>query len=298
MNVHIIDHYHLGYPHVIASYVLESSLGPILIETGPRPTLPNVLQGLANLGLKPDDIRHIFVTHIHLDHAGAAGWWAAQGAQIYVHPVGAPHLIDPTKLIQSAARIYGDQMERLWGEILPVPADKVTILPDNATVTLGDITLTAWDTPGHATHHHALVVDDWAFIGDLGGVRLPNTTWISVTAPPPEFQLESWYRSLDRVEAAGLRRIYPTHYGPVDDVAAHLIGIRRELENSAEFIRQHLLLGVERHDLIALYTQWSREQALTAGVPDEVFAQYEAANPLFMSVDGITRYWRKMGLSQ
>lgn len=295
MNIHTIDHFHVGLPHVIASYVLTSSSGPILIETGPRPTLPHVLAGLADLGLAPGDIRHVFVTHIHLDHAGAAGWWATQGAQIYVHPFGAPHLIDPARLIQSATRIYGDQMETLWGEIAPAPADKVTILPDKATITLGDVSITAWDTPGHATHHHTWVVGDIAFIGDLGGVRLPGTDWVSVTAPPPEFHLESWYRSLDRVVAANFRRIYPTHFGVVDNTVAHFAEIRRQLRDSAEFVQRCLDEGVERDNLVTLYTAWSHARAQEHGITEEILAQYEAANPLFMSVDGIIRYCRKFG---
>lgn len=298
MNIHTIDHFHLGLPHVIASYVLTSSSGPILIETGPRPTLPHVLAGLAELGLTASDIRHVFVTHIHLDHAGAAGWWAAQGAQIYVHPVGAPHLIDPSRLIHSATRIYGDQMESLWGEIAATPADKVTTLPDRTTITLGDVAITAWDTPGHATHHHTLVVGDIAFVGDLGGVRLPGVDWVSVTAPPPEFHLESWYKSLDRVVAAGFQRIYPTHFGVVDDVSAHFAEIRRQLGDSVAFVQRHLDDGVERDALVARYTQWSRVRALEHGVTEDVLAQYEAANPLFMSVDGIIRYCRKFGAAR
>ncbi len=293
MNVHVIDHYHQGFPHVIASYVLESSIGPVLIETGPHRTLPHLLAGLAALGWQPADIRHVFVTHIHLDHAGAAGWWAQQGAQIYVHQVGAPHLVNPARLIQSATRIYGDQMDTLWGDILPCPSERITPLRDNDAIVVGDLTITAWNTPGHAWHHHTLVVEDTAFIGDLGGVRLPNSDWISVTAPPPEFHLESWRASLARVQAANLNLIYPTHFGPFHDVAEHLSRMDSLLEETAQFIHHQLSAGVARDDLVARYITWNQAQAAANGVPPALFECYQAANPLFMSADGIMRYWQK-----
>lgn len=293
MNVHVIDHHHQGFPQVIASYLLESPAGPVLIETGPQRTLPHLLAGLERLGLHPSDIRHVFVTHIHLDHAGAAGWWAQQGAQIYVHFVGAPHLINPTKLIQSAGRIYGDQMESLWGDILPCPSERITPLHDNETILLGDLAITAWNTPGHAFHHHTLVVEDIAFVGDLAGVRLPGTDWISVTTPPPEFHLENWRTSLSRVQSANLQTIYPTHFGPFTDVADHLRRMGELLEEASQFIYQHWSAGLERDELVARYIAWNREQAAAHGITPALFEHYQAANPLFMSADGIARYWQK-----
>ncbi len=174
MDLQIIDTQFQGMSQVTAVYLLVGPEGPVLIETGPGSTLPAVLHGLAKHGYSPADIRHVLVTHIHLDHAGAAGWWAQQGAQIYVHHLGGPHLVDPRRLIQSATRIYGEMMDTLWGEIVPAPADRVTTLYDGDTVSAGGLIFTALDTPGHANHHHSYLLETpdgrIAFTGDAAGV--------------------------------------------------------------------------------------------------------------------------------
>ncbi|MCK5923317.1 MAG: MBL fold metallo-hydrolase, partial [Methylococcales bacterium] len=226
MQIHSIDLEFQGQKQVTGAYFIDSSAGGILIETGPATTLPALLTGLDNLGVKTADIKHVLVTHIHFDHAGASGWWAQQGAHIYMHHFGAPHMVNPARLVASATRIYGDQMEVLWGDLLPIPKSQMTALNDNDVIEIGDVTLTAWDTPGHAWHHHCYVIDDIAFTGDVAAVKLPNSHLISLPAPPPDFHRERWLESLDRVQAANFRRIYLTHFGAVDDVSAHLDGVR------------------------------------------------------------------------
>jgi glyoxylase-like metal-dependent hydrolase (beta-lactamase superfamily II) len=293
MDIHTIDLEFHQIKEAIASYLISTSAGFVLIETGPDSTRPRLVQKLASLGIKPTDIKHVFVTHIHFDHAGATGWWAQQGAQIYVHHVGAPHLIDPSRLIQSATRIYGDQMDTLWGQIIPIPAEKVTSVHDNDVFEIGELRMEAWNTPGHAWHHHTYVVGDIAFTGDVAGVRLPHSQWLSVPAPPPEFKLEVWLNSLDRLESAEFKHIYPTHFGLIDDVADHLARLRTEIQVSAEMIRDELITGIDRDTLVEKYIAWNRQRARDAEVSDSEFASYEAANPLYMSVDGIVRYWQK-----
>ena len=315
MNIQILDTQFQGMAQVTAVYLLTGPDGPVLIETGPGSTLTAIVDALATHGYRPGDIRHILLTHIHLDHAGAAGWWAQQGAQIYVHHVGAPHLIDPSKLLASASRIYGDRMDLLWGEILPAPAERITALYDGDVVRVNGLALTALDTPGHASHHHTYLIEGdagrIAFTGDATGVRLPHVNVVDLPAPPPEFQLETWLRTLDRLEAAEAAVIYPTHFGPIADVHGHLEALRTLMVDSVAFVEQRLgdLTGQEsaadwaglevtpalRQQLLDDYVGWNRRRAAALGLSQTNIDGYELANPMFMSVDGIIRYLRKRG---
>jgi glyoxylase-like metal-dependent hydrolase (beta-lactamase superfamily II) len=256
-------------------------------------TLPKLQTALGHHGLTADDVTDVLVTHIHLDHAGAAGWWAQKGATVYVHHVGAPHLIDPAKLWRSAGRIYGAQMETLWGEVLPAPADNVVPLHDEQVVEAAGLTFRALDTPGHAWHHHVYRLGDVAFSGDAAGVRVPGSQWVSLPAPPPEFDLPAWQETLDRLQAARFETLYLTHFGSIENVHEQLALLRKTLEESAAFVRRKMQEGTGRDQLLADYTEWNRTRARAAGVPEETFTRYETANPLFMSVDGLLRYWRK-----
>ncbi|MDQ3877887.1 MAG: MBL fold metallo-hydrolase [Actinomycetota bacterium] len=189
-----------------------------LVETGPKTSLPNVVKGLEEAGV--DSLDKIVVTHIHLDHAGAAGALCRRfpNARVYVHEVGAPHLIDPSKLWSSASRIYGDQMEQLWGGADPIDADRVIALSDGGEIDLGGRTLTAVETPGHAYHHHAYV-DSFtgiAFTGDALGVRLPEIGLVRPATPPPEFHLEKAIASIERIRSLGAAAVWLTHFGPQD----------------------------------------------------------------------------------
>lgn len=299
MKLHVLDTHFQGMAEVTAVYLLIGPEGPVLVETGPSTTLPAILNALDAHGVRPADIRHVLLTHIHLDHAGAAGWWAQQGAQLYVHHVGAPHLIDPGKLLASATRIYGEAgMARLWGEVLPVLAERVTPLYDGDAVLAGGLTFTALDTPGHAYHHHAYRVRDYregeiAFTGDAAGVNLPQVNVVDLPAPPPEFHLETWLATLDRLEAANLTAIYPTHFGRIDDVRAHLVALRALMIDAVAFVAERRHAGGERDQLLSEYIAWNRERARTLHLSAAAIDRYEAANPMFMSVDGILRYLRK-----
>lgn len=322
MMIHTLDLNFQDTPQAIASYLVIGSGGPVLVETGPGSTLPTLLRRLAERGYTPADIHHILVTHIHLDHAGAAGWWAQQGAQIYVHHVGAPHLIDPSRLLTSASRIYGDQMDKLWGQTLPAPADRITKVYDGDRVEVAGLPFIALDTPGHATHHHTYRLGDVAFTGDAAGVRIAGGPLLDVTAPPPEFDLEAWQRTLDRLLAENLTAIYPTHFGRVgpDDegrrtedegqptasidnllslirhpspVRVHLLAYKALLKETANFVRERMAAGLERDEILRQFLAWYETRAVKAGLDPADFPQYEIANPHYMSVDGIIRYWRK-----
>jgi glyoxylase-like metal-dependent hydrolase (beta-lactamase superfamily II) len=296
-HIHTLDLNFQNVPQAIASYLLETSAGPVLIETGPGSTLDTLIARLAEHGYRPGDVRHVFVSHIHLDHAGAAGWWANQGAQIYVHEVGAPHLIDPSRLLASAQRIYGELMDSLWGEIVPAPAARVTDLRDEETVQIGDLTFTVLDTPGHAYHHHVICLGSIAFTGDAAGVHIPGSRFVALPAPPPEFNLEAWQQTIDRLSARNFSAIYPTHFGRIEDVAGHLESLRALLEQAAAFVRERLEAGMKRDELVTAYLAWNEKRAQAAGVTEQLARRYELANPNFMSVDGIMRYWRRKGVS-
>jgi glyoxylase-like metal-dependent hydrolase (beta-lactamase superfamily II) len=300
MNIHTIDLHYQNRPNTIAAYLVEGPDGPVLVECGPGSTLPALIDGLARHGYKPADIKHLLVTHIHLDHAGAAGWWAQQGTRVYVHPFGAPHLIDPDRLIASATRIYQDKMEQLWGDILPAPAEKVMAVNDGDEIEANGLTFTAVYTPGHAAHHHLFLLESSeesiAFAGDIAGVHIPGVTFVDLPAPPPEFHLETWLASIEKVQALPLTAMYPTHFDRVDDWQGHFTRFISLLKEAAEFIRVRMEAGMDREGILPEYLAWHLARAKTADMPAKIIERYEVANPHHMSVDGIMRYWRKKGV--
>lgn len=293
MEIHRLDLSFQGLAKAIAAYLVMGPEGPLLVETGPASTVEALRAGLVERGLGPADIRDAFVTHIHLDHAGAAGWLARQGARIHVHPAGAPHLADPSRLLASAARIYGEAMGPLWGETLPVPVAHLRAVADGELVQAAGLSVRALDTPGHAGHHHCWCIGDRVFAGDVAGVRLPGQSLIALPAPPPEFDLEAWERSLDRLRAEAPARIYLTHFGDFEDVAEHLARLRELLQDAAAFVREAMEEGLDRAAILERYAGWNRARAVQAGLAGAELEAYEAANPLAMSVDGLMRYWRK-----
>ena len=291
--IYPLDLNYQGLSLAIAAYLIKAPAGNLLVETGPGSTLPTLLAQLAAHGLTVADIRHVLVTHIHLDHAGAAGWWGQQGATIYVHHLGAPHLIDPSKLLNSAGRIYGDQMERLWGQTLPVPAGQIVPLRDQDVLDICGLQFKAIETAGHAWHHHALALGDIIFTGDAAGVHLPGQPWTALPAPPPEFHLESWLKSLDKLQNLQATALYLTHFGRVDNPSQHLNHFRETMLSLVAFVRQGLNDGLAVEQLTERYIAQNRQLALQAGISEEIFSHYEAANPMSMSVTGIARYWQK-----
>jgi glyoxylase-like metal-dependent hydrolase (beta-lactamase superfamily II) len=237
----------------------------------------------------------VLVTHIHLDHAGAAGWWARQGATIHVHHVGAPHLIDPQRLLVSARRIYGDRMDALFGEFLPAPADRVHVLHDGDVVEAGGLQFLALDTPGHARHHLVFQLDDIAFVGDLAGVRRPGVNHVRLPTPPPEFDQAQWLASIDRVRGRRLARIYLTHFDAVDQVDAHWDTAATLVREYAGRVGQALTQGVGRDAIVADFVAWENSRLQADGVPPEQWEAYANIGPIGMSVDGLMRYWQKCG---
>jgi glyoxylase-like metal-dependent hydrolase (beta-lactamase superfamily II) len=295
VQIHTLDLHFQGSPQAIASYLVIGPGGPVLIETGPGSTLPSLRQGLAAHGFVPTDIKDVLLTHIHLDHAGAAGWWARQGATVHVHHVGAPHLQDPSRLLASAQRIYGDKMDVLWGEFLSAPAEKLHSLHDGDVVMAGGLQFTALDTPGHARHHMLYRLGEVAFTGDLAGIRLAGRPYLRLPTPPPEFELDAWLASLERVRAEKFAKLYLTHFGAVDDVAAQWDEVERLLHEYVDLVRGEVAQGTERDALVERFSEYETARMKAAHLDDEAFARYATIGPAGMAVDGLMRYLRKRG---
>lgn len=293
MRIHTLDLNFQNRKNTIASYLVEGPSGLVLVETGPMSTLDTLRSRISALGFATANIRHVLVTHIHLDHAGAAGWWAQQSAKVFVHHVGAPHLIAPDKLWQSAARIYGDQMEILWGQLLPSPEEHVVALHDGDTVEAAGLIFTALDTPGHAYHHHVYRLGDIAFAGDAAGIHIAGSSLVDLPAPPPEFNREKWLETIQRLLRESLSGIYPTHFGYLEDWRHQLETLSQLIEDATDLVRKMMKEGAGREKILEHYLAWHRDRAAQAGMSGELFERYEFANPHFMSVDGIMRYWQK-----
>ena len=283
----------MSVPGAIAAYLIPHTHGAVLVESGPGSTIPGLLAGLRAHGLTENDITDVLLTHIHLDHAGAAGWLARRGARIHVHPAGAPHLLDPQKLLNSATRIYGDSMQTLWGEFLPVPEGRLSVIHEGEMIEIEELRFYPIDTPGHANHHFSFCFEDVCFTGDIGGVRLTSHPYLELPMPPPEFDIEKWRLSLERLGKEGFTRIAPTHFGIYSDPDWHLATVARALNEVESWMETTLPVDPEIEELTPKFVAWSRQRALSQGVEPALLDAYQAANPSFMSAFGIQRYWRK-----
>jgi len=298
-GVFLIDHHFRGAPGVIASYLIADDEELTLIEAGPASTVETLLAGVRQAGFEPAQIAQVVVTHIHLDHAGAAGTLLRRlpRARLYVHPVGAPHLVDPSKLMASATRIYGELMQPLWGEMLPVPADRIGVLDDRAVLSTGRRTLRAHDTPGHANHHLALndLATGAVFAGDVAGIRLDGLRHVRPPTPPPEFDPEAWKRSIATLRALAPRRLYLTHFGAYDDIAWHLDELLARTWFWTGWVGSRLAAGEDPQAVSASLREVDEALVAAATHDPTILARYESAGNYRMSVDGIARWWRKRG---
>jgi glyoxylase-like metal-dependent hydrolase (beta-lactamase superfamily II) len=291
--VHILDSQHLGRRGISAATALESDDGLILFDTGPESTFKTIAAQLPERGFSLQDVRHVFLSHIHFDHAGAAWRFAQLGATIYVHPRGAPHLIDPTKLVASATRLYGDKMERLWGKIDAVPEERVRILQDNDTVRIAQVDIRAIATPGHASHHHIYQWDDTVFGGDVAGVRLGGGPPVPPFVPP-ELEIESWLESIAKIRALNPAKLYLPHFGLVEGaLSAHLDALEERVRRWSIWFRDRLRAGDDEPELPPAFAQYVADELRHAGATEEELLDYEQADPSFMAVSAAIRYWRK-----
>ncbi len=290
--IHVLDLNFLGFEHAIAAFLIKTSEGSILIETGPHSTFPVLKTQLAAFGVAPEEIRHVLLSHIHLDHAGAAWAFARHRATIYVHPVGAPHLADPSKLMESAGRIYGDKMDFLWGEMNGIPSPQLKSVGDGEEVRIGEHTFKSIHTPGHASHHIAWQFEDVLFCGDVAGVKIGNGPVVP-PCPPPDINLEDWNASIDKIQKLNVRTLYLTHFGPILHIPDHLGSLKEILNDWAYWIKVKWESGMSAEELTPLFSEYTKQQLLVLGVDERGTQQYEAANPSWMSVAGLMRYWKR-----
>ncbi len=291
-----IDVEYKGYDRLIACGVLETDAGLLLVDPGPTVSLATLEAGLEAQGASFADVHGLFLTHIHLDHAGATGVIVDTypHVQVYVHRRGARHMINPERLLASAQRIYGDLMDVLWGAFLPTPEANVHMLDGGETLEIGGRVFEVAYTPGHAIHHVSYLdrATGTAFIGDTAGMRVMGVPYVVPVTPPPDIHVETWHESIDLLRAWQPDRLFVTHFGPSDDVAWHLDEIARRLDEWAEQVRQSLLDG--REDDARARAFHNVEMAVMKAVLDpSVRTPYEQMGQPEASWYGLARYWRK-----
>lgn len=290
--IHTLDLHFQDAEKAIGSFLVETSEGPVLVESGPHSTFPDLEEALRQKGLSTKDIRHVFLTHIHFDHAGAAWAFARQGAKIYVHPLGYKHLAQPEKLYNSARRIYGDEMDTLWGAMEPIDETRLEAIEDQREIQVGNTTFKALHTPGHATHHIAWQVGDTIFTGDVAGVKIEDGPVVP-PCPPPDINIEDWQKSLNLLRQSGAKQLYLTHFDVVTNVAEHLDQLEENLLHWANWMKPHFEAGTDPKEVTPAFQEFARKQLEDAGVSAEGQNRYEKANPAWMSVAGLLRYWKK-----
>jgi glyoxylase-like metal-dependent hydrolase (beta-lactamase superfamily II) len=268
-----IDLHFGGAERAIGVYVVDTDDGPALFDCGPTSTLPALEEGLAGHGLALEDVRHLLLSHIHLDHAGAAGPIVRRhpALTVWVSPIGAPHLVDPARLERSVRRLYGDFFDTLWGELAPVPEKNVRLAE-------GDVL--GWEsfpTPGHASHHVSYFRDGTLLAGDAAGVRMPGASYVLPVSPPPDLDVEAWHATADAIRSRDPERLALIHFGVHEDVAAHLDRMELELDRWAARVRD----GMTQDEFVTV------AQA-DAGTDAEL---YDRVAPFWQSWQGMKRYW-------
>jgi glyoxylase-like metal-dependent hydrolase (beta-lactamase superfamily II) len=274
----VLDLQHRGVSRAIASYLVLGE-EPALVDCGPTTCVPALEAGLAEHGLALTDVRHVVLTHIHLDHAGAAGTLVRRhpGLRVHVGEIGAPHVLDPSRLERSARRVFGDAFDELFGELLPVPEENLRVVTNRV------LDMEAFPTPGHAAHHISYLAPDGScYSGDATGVRIAPAAHILPVSPPPDVDLEGWARTFDEIERRRPARLCLAHFGLFDDVDEHLDTMRTRLALWAERVRS----GMTEDEFVAM-----TQAELAAAVDPDTARSYRTAGPVDSSWVGLRRYW-------
>ena len=292
-----VDLNFLGYPQIIATAIIQGAPGIALIDPGPSTTLPHLGGALDRKGITWKDVRHVLLTHIHLDHAGATGSIVRDRPWIegFVHERGAPHMIDPTKLLASASRLYGADMDRLWGDFLPVPADRVRVLKGGERIAAGGRELDVAYTPGHASHHVSYfdASSRVAFVGDTAGIRRGAGTYVMPPTPPPDIDLEAWRLSAECILAWDPDTLFLTHFGPFHGARLHFQELMEHLDAWSATVRRLIsdetLTDEQRQDAFVEDVMLD----LRRKIGEQEAELYGRAGRLDYSWQGLARYWRK-----
>jgi glyoxylase-like metal-dependent hydrolase (beta-lactamase superfamily II) len=296
MRIETVDLNFMGTEHVIASFVLLGDDSAALVETGPTTCLERLMGGLEQHDVSPEDVRQVFLTHIHLDHAGASGHLAEllPNATFYVHEVGYPHMVDPSKLLKSATRIYGERMEELWGEARPLPEDRLEVLKGDEEIEAAEGFLATHYTPGHAYHHLAYLEPETGalFTGDVAGIRLPGQSYVRPPTPPPEIDLELWVQSIELIRQLSPGSLWPTHFGRFDDTDRHLSELERRLQDWVLFVEERMD-GAGRDEIADELKTKGDTEMLAEGARAEDSERYDLAGDYGTLTDGLMRYVSK-----
>jgi len=296
MQIETIDLDFMDTGQVIASFLLlgEDGASAALVETGPTNCLHRLTAGLKHHGVSHEDVRQVYLTHVHLDHAGASGHLSEvlTNATFYVHEVGYPHLVDPAKLLKSATRIYGERMEELWGEARPVPEGRIEILKDKDETEAAGGIIVAHDTPGHAYHHLAYLEPDSGalFTGDVAGIRLPGQSYIRPPTPPPEIDVEAWVQSINYIRRIDPASLWPTHFGTFEDVKRHLGELEQRLQDWLLFVEGQVDDGADREEISDQLRAKGDAEMLAEGSDITQSERYSLAGAYSMLTDGLMRY--------
>jgi glyoxylase-like metal-dependent hydrolase (beta-lactamase superfamily II) len=297
-GISYVDLDFLHTPRIIATVVLQGPGGVALIDPGPSSTLATLRAELAAAGIGIADVREILLTHIHLDHAGVTGTLVRENPSIkvFVHEKGAPHMEAPESLIKSATRLWGDEMDQLWGEFLPVPAAAMTALRGGERITAGGRPLDILYTPGHAQHHVSYLSRDAgiAFVGDTAGIRREVQGFIVPPTPPPDIDLDAWRRSLAAIGAWQPDTLFVTHFGAYGTTAAHLAEVADNLEVVAALAKDSLARDGSDEEREEWFTGQLRG-LLRRRLSDAAAHAYEVAGRFDLNWRGLARYWRKRG---
>jgi glyoxylase-like metal-dependent hydrolase (beta-lactamase superfamily II) len=292
-----VDLQFLGLPEIIATAVLHGAAGVALIDPGPSTTLGNLKQSLQRKGISLRDVRQILLTHIHLDHAGSTGSILRENPaiEVFVHGRGAPHMVDPSKLMASAGRLYGQDMDRLWGEFVAVPGERIRVLDGGEHLSASGRDLHVAYTPGHAYHHVSFFdpATRVAFVGDTAGIRRHSLGYIMPPTPPPDIDIEAWRESADRILAWDPDTLFLTHFGPFHGARPHFQGMLDNLESWSEIVRR-LIANPALDD--AQKRRAFVEEVVTdmkRKIGEQEAEQYGRAGRLDFSWQGLSRYWRK-----
>ena len=295
MSTDFVDLQFRGSPRVVATAILQGADGVTLIDPGPTSCLPALESGLRDRGLTLRDVRTLLLTHIHLDHAGASGTIVERvpGVKVYVHERGAPHMIDPAKLLASARRLWGDQMDAVWGAFLPVPAGQVIVLKGGERLDVAGTAIEVAYTPGHAKHHVSYLDQHagMAYVGDTAGVRVSGDYLIAPT-PPPDIDIEAWQHSLDTIDRWQPVSLFLTHFGPITPARAHLARFRSTVASAAALSEEMIAGGGTDEELTKRFTEWMR-QDIRKALPEHDARAAELAAPFDQLWQGLARYWQK-----
>ncbi len=294
----LIDVEYLGNSKVIAACLVEGDGNVAIVDPGPTSALATLRRKLEQMGLGVAGLDTILLTHIHLDHAGATGTLVRENPRIrvYVHERGAPHMVNPSRLLESAQRLYGAEMDRLWGEFLPVPLANISALAGGERLSIGGRQLEVAYTPGHASHHVTYfdTATGIAFVGDTSGIRIANGQTILPITPPPDIDLESWARSWELIQARRPERLFLTHFGAADRIGEHLAELRERLEEWSAAVRESLKSGENDAERAAQFAQQVTEN-LKRRISERDAHRYAKGAALQLCWYGLARYWRKRG---